>query len=90
MCVLVLEDGSEETQQLHHYQQPPQTINDDVNIHVEKEVSTGGGVCAKIVFFFLLTALAVLIGLIITEHKELTDCKFKNNIDDSLTLLCVI
>lgn len=74
--VCYIEDGVEETQQLHHYQQPPQIVSDDLNIHVEKEVATGGGVCAKIVFFFLLTALAVLIGLIITEHRELTDCKF--------------
>lgn len=74
---LILDDGPEETQQqLHHYQHPPSpTITDDVNIHVEKELVTGGGVCAKIVFFFLLTALAVLIGLIITEHRELSDRK---------------
>lgn len=80
--VCVLDDGPEEiAQQLHHYQhqQPAPTISDDLNIHVEKEVVTGGGVCAKIVFFLLLTALAVLIGLIITEHRELTDCKFPTN-----------
>nr|XP_023017025.1 aspartyl/asparaginyl beta-hydroxylase [Leptinotarsa decemlineata] len=48
-------------------------VNDDVNIHVHKESGTGGGICAKLVFFVLLSALAVLIGLIITEHRGLTD-----------------
>lgn len=77
MCTLILEDGPEDTQQLHQYQHTPHTINDDINIHVEKEAATGGGICAKIVFFFLLAALAVLIGLIVVEQKELTDCKLK-------------
>lgn len=47
--------------------------NDDVNIHVHKEGGTGGGICAKLVFFVLLSALAVLVGLIYTEHRGLTD-----------------
>ena len=49
--------------------------NEDITIHVHKEDGTGGGICAKIIFFILFTALAVLIGLIITEHRGLTDCK---------------
>ncbi|XP_063929190.1 aspartyl/asparaginyl beta-hydroxylase isoform X3 [Zophobas morio] len=47
--------------------------NEDITIHVHKEDGTGGGICAKIIFFILFTALAVLIGLIITEHRGLTD-----------------
>ncbi|KAL3290048.1 hypothetical protein HHI36_023419 [Cryptolaemus montrouzieri] len=46
---------------------------EDVNIHVHKDEGTGGGICAKIVFFILFSALIVLIGLIITEHRGLTD-----------------
>lgn len=49
--------------------------SDDVNIHVHKERSTGGGFCAKFIFFILLAVLAVLLGLIITEHRGVTDCK---------------
>lgn len=52
-----------------------QSTTDDVNIHVHKEGGLGGGICAKLVFFVLLSALAVLIGLIITEHRGLTDGK---------------
>lgn len=64
--------------QLH---QPPLTAStpsDDVNIHVHKEDGTGGGICAKIVFFLLFSALAVLIGLIITEHRGSTDRMLNN------------
>ncbi|CAG9828777.1 unnamed protein product [Diabrotica balteata] len=48
-------------------------VNEDLKIHVHKEEGTGGGICAKLVFFILFSALAVLIGLIITEHRGLTD-----------------
>ncbi|XP_064215543.1 aspartyl/asparaginyl beta-hydroxylase isoform X1 [Tribolium castaneum] len=54
-------------------QTPSGAQNEDLNIHVHKEDGTGGGICAKIVFFLLFSALAVLIGLIITEHRGLTD-----------------
>lgn len=71
----MLDYGSEEP--LYHnvasLHVPP---NDDQNIHVHKERTTGGGFCAKFVFFILLSALAVLIGLIITEHRGLTDRKY--------------
>ncbi|XP_044257541.1 aspartyl/asparaginyl beta-hydroxylase isoform X3 [Tribolium madens] len=56
--------------------QPPSPTgaqNEDLNIHIHKEDGTGGGICAKIIFFLLFSALAVLIGLIITEHRGLTD-----------------
>ncbi|XP_031337006.1 aspartyl/asparaginyl beta-hydroxylase isoform X3 [Photinus pyralis] len=49
------------------------TLADDLNIHLHKEATTGGGLCAKLVFFVLLTILSTLIGLIITEHRGLTD-----------------
>ncbi|XP_044766094.1 aspartyl/asparaginyl beta-hydroxylase isoform X2 [Coccinella septempunctata] len=51
----------------------PKETTEDVNIHVHKEEGTGGGICAKIVFFILFSALIILIGLIITEHRGLTD-----------------
>lgn len=70
-----LDDATEQS-----FTQPPiissATVNEDVNIHIHKEEGTGGGICAKIVFFLLFSALAVLVGLIITEHRGLTDCKF--------------
>ncbi|XP_057665787.1 aspartyl/asparaginyl beta-hydroxylase isoform X1 [Diorhabda carinulata] len=47
--------------------------NEDVNIHLHKDEGTGGGICAKFVFFILFSALTVLIGLIITEYRGLTD-----------------
>lgn len=50
--------------------------NDDVNIHVHKEGGTGGGICAKLVFFVLLSALVVVIGMIITQYRGFTDGKF--------------
>lgn len=64
------------TQQHHNV---VSSTNDDINIHVHKEGGTGGGICAKLIFFVLLTALAVVIGLIITEHRGLTDCKLKSH-----------
>ncbi|KAK9890047.1 hypothetical protein WA026_008856 [Henosepilachna vigintioctopunctata] len=51
----------------------PKEPSEDVNIHIHKEEGTGGGICAKIIFFILFSALIVLIGLIITEHRGLTD-----------------
>lgn len=56
------------------------TVNDDQNIHVHKEGGTGGGICAKLVFFILFSALTVLIGLIITEHRGLTDGKKRSKL----------
>ncbi|XP_025829421.1 aspartyl/asparaginyl beta-hydroxylase [Agrilus planipennis] len=50
---------------------PPAPTDVAINANVHKD--SGGGFCAKIVFFILLTALAVLIGLIITEHRGLSD-----------------
>ncbi|CAG9769531.1 unnamed protein product [Ceutorhynchus assimilis] len=47
--------------------------NEDLNIHIYKDGATGGNICAKIVFFFLLSALAVLIGLIIKENEGLNE-----------------
>lgn len=74
--VLSLDDGTEQL-----FAQPPNiapaTVSEDLNIHIHKEGGTGGGICAKVVFFLLFSALVVLIGLIITEHRGLTDCKFQ-------------
>ncbi|KAF5281130.1 hypothetical protein FQR65_LT02996 [Abscondita terminalis] len=63
------EDGFEE----FLLPQATPTPVDDLNIHLHKEATTGGGLCAKLVFFVLLTVLSTLIGLIITEHRGLTD-----------------
>lgn len=52
--------------------------NEDLNIHVHKEGGTGGNVCSKIVFFFLFSALIVLVGLIIKENQGLNERKPKN------------
>lgn len=50
--------------------------NDDVTIHVQKDGGTGGNICSKIVFFFLFSALIVLIGLIIKENQGLNERKY--------------
>jgi hypothetical protein len=73
--LLLLVDDS--TEQIPTPPQVPISTNqnEDLNIHVHKEDGTGGGICAKIIFFLLFSALAILIGLIITEHRGLTDCK---------------
>lgn len=68
------DDIAEEAVSHQHHSATP--LGDDQNIHVHKERSTGGGICAKFVFFVLLGALAVIIGLIITEHRGLTDRKY--------------
>ncbi|XP_066158756.1 aspartyl/asparaginyl beta-hydroxylase isoform X2 [Euwallacea fornicatus] len=47
--------------------------NEDLNIHVHKEGGTGGNICAKIVFFFLFSALIILVGLIIKENQGLNE-----------------
>lgn len=73
----LLEEPVEEPPHIQHLIFTPQTqnLNDDLSIHVHKESTTGGGFCAKFVFFILLAILALLVGLIITEHRGLTDCK---------------
>lgn len=58
-----------------HAPPPTNPSSDDVNIHVHKEDGTGGGICAKLVFFVLLSALVVVIGMIITQYRGLTDGK---------------
>ncbi|GJQ67496.1 hypothetical protein Trydic_g5136 [Trypoxylus dichotomus] len=53
---------------------PTPTIpNDDTNIHVHKERSLGGGVCARCVFFLLMIIISVIIGLTITDYHGQTD-----------------
>lgn len=88
LVLLSLDEGTEQL-----FAQPPNiapaTVNEDVNIHIHKEGGTGGGICAKVVFFLLFSALAILIGLIITEHRGLTDCKFQTMARE-ITNFCVI
>ncbi|XP_069678122.1 dentin sialophosphoprotein isoform X2 [Periplaneta americana] len=48
-------------------------FSSDENIHVHKDAGTGGNICAKIVFFMLLGALAVMVGLILTEYRGSSD-----------------
>uniref|UniRef100_A0A1B6M099 Aspartyl beta-hydroxylase/Triadin domain-containing protein n=1 Tax=Graphocephala atropunctata TaxID=36148 RepID=A0A1B6M099_9HEMI len=45
----------------------------DEVIHVHKESNLGGNICSKIVFFGLLGALGVMVGLIIIEYHGTTD-----------------
>lgn len=47
----------------------------DEQIHVYKESRLGGNICAKIIFFLLLATLAVMVGLIITEHRGSSEGK---------------
>jgi hypothetical protein len=47
-------------------------------IHVYKENKLGGNVCAKVVFFGLLGALGLMVGLIIFEYHGTSDGKFVN------------
>ncbi|KAF5294748.1 hypothetical protein FQA39_LY00232 [Lamprigera yunnana] len=58
---------------IEEFHQPIPNVTDDLNIHVHKEVTTGGGLCAKLIFFALLIILSTLIGLLITEHRGLSD-----------------
>ncbi|XP_066259034.1 aspartyl/asparaginyl beta-hydroxylase isoform X3 [Euwallacea similis] len=53
--------------------------NEDLNIHVHKEEGTGGNICAKIVFFFLFSALIVLVGLIIKENQGLNELESRES-----------
>ncbi|KRT84459.1 Tetratricopeptide repeat-containing protein, partial [Oryctes borbonicus] len=52
---------------------PTPIPNDDTNIHVHKESSLGGGVCAKCVFFLLMIVISIIIGLTITDYHGQTD-----------------
>ena len=51
--------------------------SENITMHIEKEVSTGGHWCAKIFFFILMAALIGVIGLIIFEYRGETDGKFQ-------------
>lgn len=52
------------------------TFSSDETIHVHKDTGTGGNICAKVVFFLLLGALAVMVGLILTEYRGSSDGKY--------------
>lgn len=54
---------------------PTDTSAENVIIHIYKENSTGGHWCARIIFFILLAVLTGLIGIIILEHRGITDGK---------------
>jgi hypothetical protein len=41
----------------------------DETIHVHKEASTGGSICAKLMFFTLLGGLFVMIGLVAINYQ---------------------
>nr|XP_036225761.1 aspartyl/asparaginyl beta-hydroxylase isoform X2 [Bactrocera oleae] len=47
--------------------------SEDVHFHVQHEHGTGGHWCAKIFFFSLLAILFGLVGLIILEHRGISD-----------------
>lgn len=51
------------------------TANPEEVIHVQKDALLGGNICAKIVFFCLLGAIGVMVGLIIIEYRGTTDSK---------------
>lgn len=78
-CGYLLRDFLDEGEQIPiqtHAPSPTNASSDDVNIHVHKEGGTGGGICAKLVFFVLLSALVVVLGMIITQYRGLTDGKY--------------
>nr|XP_022915654.1 aspartyl/asparaginyl beta-hydroxylase isoform X1 [Onthophagus taurus] len=52
---------------------PPTLIADDTNIHIHKEKTIGGGICAKCIFFIITLAIAIVLGYTIVEHRGLTD-----------------
>lgn len=54
--------------------------SEDVHFHVQHEHGTGGHWCAKIFFFSLLAILFGLVGLIILEHRGISDCKYLMNL----------
>ncbi|XP_075213359.1 aspartyl beta-hydroxylase isoform X2 [Lycorma delicatula] len=45
------------------------SVNPEEVIHVQKDALLGGNICAKIVFFCLLGAIGVMVGLIIVEYR---------------------
>lgn len=49
---------------------------DDLLMHLQKDESTGGHWCAKIVFFSLMAILFGLVGLIILENRGINDRKY--------------
>jgi hypothetical protein len=51
------------------------SFSSDETIHIHKDMGTGGNICAKVVFFLLLGALAVMVGLILTEYRGSSDGK---------------
>ena len=53
----------------------PTPFSADETFHVHKDGGTGGNFLAKIVFFVLMAALVVMVGLVITEYRGSTDGK---------------
>jgi hypothetical protein len=52
------------------------SCSSEETIHIHKDAGTGGNICAKIVFFLLLGALVVMVGLIVTEYRGSGDGKY--------------
>lgn len=70
------DEGIEQISTAQNFAYSTTNLNDDVNnIHVHHDGGTGGGICAKIIFFILFAILITLFGLIINEHRELSERK---------------
>ncbi|XP_049861571.1 transcriptional regulator ATRX isoform X8 [Schistocerca gregaria] len=51
----------------------PTSFSSDEQLHVHKDASTGGNICAKILFFLLSSVLLVMIGLVVFEYRGSAD-----------------
>ncbi|KAG8291742.1 hypothetical protein J6590_053601 [Homalodisca vitripennis] len=59
----------------------------DEVIHIHKESILGGNICSKIVFFGLLGALGVMVGLIIIEYHGTSDVDTQSAVDSPWSVM---
>lgn len=48
----------------------------DEVIHIQKEAGLGGNICTKVIFFLLLGAIGVTVGIILVKYQGSTDGKY--------------
>ncbi|KAK9505820.1 hypothetical protein O3M35_009795 [Rhynocoris fuscipes] len=51
-----------------HFKNPTDEV-----LHIQKEAGLGGNICTKVIFFLLLAAIGITVGLILVEYHGSTD-----------------
>ncbi|KAK9505817.1 hypothetical protein O3M35_009795 [Rhynocoris fuscipes] len=59
---------AEDEELFGHFKNPTDEV-----LHIQKEAGLGGNICTKVIFFLLLAAIGITVGLILVEYHGSTD-----------------